>query len=59
MLIEQGQVELMVGRVPATSSEIQTADEGDQTSQVRIPAWRVGDDALLVVGVRAGGELVL
>ena len=59
VFVEQRQEELVIGRVPSASGQIEAADEGDQASQVRIRAWSVGDDALLVVGVRAGGELVL
>ena len=59
VLIKNCQVELMVGSVPAATREVEASDEGNQTSQVRIPARRVCDDALLVVRVGAGGKLVL
>ena len=59
VLIENCQVELMVGSVPASTREVEASDEGNQTSQVRIPARHVCDDALLVMRVGARGKLVL
>jgi len=45
--------------VPPASCEVKASYEGNESSVVRIPGWGVGDDALLVVGIRAGREFVL
>ena len=62
MFVEQSWKKFVIRSVPSAASQIEASDESDESSSVvssSSDVWSVADDALLVVGVRPGRELVL
>jgi hypothetical protein len=49
VLVEQGREELVVGRVPPAAGQVEAADKGHESTEARIGAGRISDDAFLGV----------
>ena len=59
VFVEEGGKQLVIGRVVPAPGQIKAAHKGHQPSLLLLRVVCVHNDTLLVVSVRAGGELIL